>query len=141
MKVHGAVGDEQELGERELAFAQDAEGRGHGFALVAFLHHRRGQGVIARLAVGPQAQHAWHHEGEERGEQLLQEVADVEVLLPGLAHDGRGIDRVLAAAEVRDPEDRVVVAQRVVAVVVAEGSLGPALAGQNRSHERDLGVG
>ena len=99
-QVHRPVGHEQELGERELALAQDAEGRGHGLALVALLDHRRGQRVVAGLAVGPEARTAGHHQREERREQLLEEVADEEVLLPRLAHHGGGVDRVAPAAQV-----------------------------------------
>ena len=41
----------------------------------------------------------------------------------------------------RDLEDRVVVLQRVVAVVVAERALGPARARRHLADERELGVG
>jgi hypothetical protein len=40
-----------------------------------------------------------------------------------------------------DVEDRVVVSQGVVAVVVAEGAFGPALARRHLPDERELGLG
>ena len=35
-----AIGHEQELGQRQLAFAEDPEGAGHRLAFVALFHHR-----------------------------------------------------------------------------------------------------
>ena len=136
------VGEQQELGERELALAEDAERRGHRLALVALADHGRGERVVAGLAVGPEVDDARHHEREERREQLLQQVADEEVLLARLADDRRRVDRVLAAGRAPSTsEHRVVVAQRVVAVVVAERPFRPAQPRRHVADERDLGVG
>jgi hypothetical protein len=140
-QVHRPVRDQEELGERELALAEDAEGRGHGLALVALLHDSRGERVVTGLSVRPQVHHPRHHEGEQGRKQLLEQVAEVEVLLPRLAHDGGRVDRIASMAEVRDLEHRVVVPQRVVAVVVAEGALGPPNARRDLADERELGIG
>ena len=90
--VHGAVGHQQELRQRQLALAEDAERARHRLARVALLHDGRGQRVVAGLAVGPQRLDRRHHHREERRQQLLQQVADEEVLLARLA-DHRGRDR------------------------------------------------
>ena len=94
-----AVGHEQELGQRQLTLAQDAERARHRLARVALLHDGGGQRVVAGLAVGPQRLDRRHHHREERRQQVLQQVADEEVLLPRLAdHRGRK-DRVVPARD------------------------------------------
>ena len=80
--------------------------------------------MIAGLAVRPQLLHRRHDEREQRREQFLQQIADEEVLLPRFADDRRGEHRVTPVRERADREDRVVVLQRVVAVVIAEWTLG-----------------
>jgi hypothetical protein len=67
--------------------------------------------VVAGLAVGPEVLHVRHHDREQRREQLLQVVADEEVLLAGLADHGRRPDRVLAVGERFDVEHGIVVLQ------------------------------
>ena len=119
-------------------FAEDAEGAGHGLARVALLDDGRGQRVVAGLAVGPQLLHRRHHQREERRQQLLQQVADVEVLLPRLADHRRRVDRVAAVGDGVDAEHRVVVPQRVVAVVVAERPFGSPLERRHLAHQREL---
>src|ERR1044071_1621662 len=138
-QFHVAVGDEQELGERQLPFAQDAERARHRLPRIALLHHRGAQRVVAGLAIGPQLLHRGHHQRKERRQQLLQQIADEEVLLPRLPHHRRRIDRVPAVRHALHREHRVVVRQRVVAVVVAEGPFGLAHARRHLVHERELG--
>src|SRR5262245_22524748 len=95
-EVYGSVSGDQELRQGELPFAEDAKGRGHRFASVAFLDNSRRQGMKSGLAIAPQIAHPWHHHREQWTEQLLQVVADEEVLLTWLAdHCGR-IDGVPA---------------------------------------------
>jgi hypothetical protein len=127
-QVDGLVRRDEELRQRELTLAEDPERRRHRFARVAVAHDGTGERVIAGLAVRPQIPHAWHDEREQRRQELLQEVADVEVLLSRLANDRGRVDRVPAPGELSDMEDRVVVAQRVIAVVIAERPLRLALA-------------
>ena len=113
----------------------------HRLAPVALPHDRRGQRVIAGLAVRPQPAHRRHHQREQRRQQRLQQVADEEVLLPRLADDGGRIDRVAPPGEPLDLEHRVVVLQRVVAVVIAERPLRLAHVRADTAHQRELGVG
>ena len=74
-------------------------------------------------------------------QQLLQQVADEEVLLARLAHDGRRIDRVTPVSHRFHVEDGVVVLQRVVPVVIAEGAFRAALARWDVADQRELGLG
>ena len=149
MPQHGAevaqidrpVGQEQELRQGELAFPQDAEARDHRLALVALAHDRRGQRVVTRLAVAPQADDRGHDDGEERRQELLQVVAEVEILLARLADDGRGEERVAPVQQRLHAHIRVVVHLRVVAVVIAERPLGRSRAGRDLADEAELGVG
>ena len=133
LEVDGPVGHEQELGERELALAEDPEGAGHGLAAVALLDDGRGQRVIAGLAVGPEARRTPGITSGKSGESSSCSRSPMKKSsCRGLPDDGRGVDRVAPVREWLDLEDRVVVAQRVVAVVVAEGALGPAQLGGTR---------
>ena len=68
----------------------------------------------------------------------MQEVAEIEVFLARLPDHGRGDDGVGATTDRVELDDRVVVFQRVVAVVIAEGSLRLAHVGAHSSDESDL---
>ena len=89
LQIDRLVGGKQELRQRQLAFAEDPEGAGHRLARVAIADDRRGERVVAGLAVRPQVAHAGHHQREQRRQQFLKQVADEEVLLARLADDGR----------------------------------------------------
>ena len=141
LHVHVTVGHEQELGERELPFAEDPERAGHRLALVALLDDGRGERVIAGLAVRPEPLDRRHHQREQRRQQLLQEIADEEVLLARLADDGRRKDRIVAMRDALHLEHRVVVLQRVVAVVIAERPLGTPQLRRHLADQRELRVG
>src|SRR5437588_198787 len=105
------VGEDEELRERELAFAEYAEGRRNRLARVALAHDRGTERVESGLAVSPEVAHARHHEWEERREKFLQVVADEEIFLPRLADDGRGVDRILSMKDGLDVEDGIVVSE------------------------------
>ena len=142
LQVHVPVGHEQELGERQLPFAEDPERAGHRLARVALLDDRRGQRVIAGLAVRPEPLDRRHHQREQRRQQLLQQIADEEILLPRLADDRRRDRSRRARCAIRCTcEHRVVVLQRVVAVVIAERPFGPPHARRHLADQRELGVG
>ena len=105
------VGEDEELRERELAFAEYSEGRRNRLARVALAHDRGTERVESCLAVSPEVAHARHDEWEERREKFLKVVADEEIFLPRLSDDGRGIDRVLSMKDRIDVEDGVVVSE------------------------------
>ena len=88
------IRDEQELRQRELPFAEDPERAGHRLALVALLDDGGRERVVAGLAVRPEPFDRGHDERKERRQQVLQQVADEEVLLPRLADDGGRKNRV-----------------------------------------------
>ena len=71
LQVHPLIRQQDELGERQLPFAQDAKRAGHGLALVPLLDHRSRQRVVAGLAVRPQLLHRRHHQREQRRQQFL----------------------------------------------------------------------
>ncbi len=95
----------------------------------------------ARLSIGPEVANARHHEREERREQFLQVIADVEIFLARFADDGRRIDRVAAVKDGVNMKDRVVVPQRVVAVVIAERAFRSSFVRWDVPGERELGFG
>ena len=55
-------------------------------------------------------------------QEILQKITDEIVFLPGATHYGCWINSLFAAVEVGNREDRVVMGEGVVAVVVAKGS-------------------
>src|SRR5688500_4244828 len=79
--------------------------------------------MVPGLTVGPEIGYGGHHDGEEGREELLQVIAEVEVLLPWLSDDRRGAHRALFPEKTAAAEDRVVVLERVVPVVIAERAL------------------
>ena len=97
--------------------------------------------MIARFAVRPELLHRRHHQWEKRRQQVLQQVADEEVLLPRLADHGRWKDCVASVKEPVDVKDWEVVRERVVAVVVAERAFRPAFAGPHLADQGELGLG
>ena len=90
------------------------------------------------LAVTPEVSHAGHHQGEDRRQQRLQVIADKEILLTRFTHHRRGIDRVAPVRNCLAAENRIVVLQRIVAVVIAEGAFGFALVRPRLTDEREF---
>src|SRR5262249_27204453 len=100
----------------------------------------RRERVEARVAVRPEIHDARHHEGEERREEPLQVLAEEEVLLPRLADDRRGQDRVAPAVDALELEDRIVGRGGVVAVVIPERPFEAARLRRDAADERGLRV-
>jgi hypothetical protein len=71
----------------------------------------------------------------------LQIVADEEIFLARFADDGCRVDRIAAVVNLIDVENRVVVLQRVVTVVVAERSFGATRVRQHIPGQSKLGFG
>src|SRR6476659_2990267 len=77
-----------------------------------------------RFAITPKVSDGRHHKREKRREMLLQVISDKEVLLPRLADYSRRVYRVLSVEDRVNIKYRVVMLQRIIAVVVAERTLG-----------------
>src|ERR1051325_11991247 len=84
-QIDMAIGEQQELRQRELPFTEDSEGARHCLASVPLLHDRRRQRVITGFSVRPETFYRGHDEREQRRQPLLQQIADVEVLLSRLS--------------------------------------------------------
>ena len=79
------------------------------------------------------------HQGQE---DALGGQAQVKVLHGRAAHDGAGVDEVLAVGDVGHVKDRIFVGQGVEARVVAEGPLGaPGLGRVHVALDDHLGLG
>ena len=105
--------------------------------------HRRREGVVAglfRSSTGSIT--AGMTSGKERREQLLQEVPQEEILLTRLADHGGGQDRVATAQHPVCGSGKTGsrASERVVPVVVTEGSLGSTLAAGELAHQAELGL-
>src|SRR5215510_9627007 len=77
-----------------------------------------------RFAVSPKINNRWHNYRKQRRQELLKIVADKEVFLSRLANHRCRIDRIATMEDSSALEDRIIVLQRVVAVVIAKWSLG-----------------
>ena len=117
-----AVGDDEEFGQGQLPFAEDPQAAGKGLTRIAIGDPGGGQTVKTGFAEGLQLLHPFHDQGKERGEQVLEKIADKKILLPGSADNGGRIDGLVAVIEMADLEDRIVMLQGVVAVMVAKGA-------------------
>ncbi len=71
-QVEIPIHQQQELGQRQLAFTENPKGAGHGLALVPFLDHCRSQRMVPSFTVRPQILHSRHHEWKQRCQKLLQ---------------------------------------------------------------------
>ena len=110
LRVVGVVGDQQELGERELALAEDGVGLreqflralGFGEGPVAFAADREQQRVDAGGVDGVDADDAGEHGGNYGAGEFVDELAEDRVFLRRAADDGEGPDRAVAVVDVLD---------------------------------------
>src|SRR5438094_4512311 len=93
----------------------------------------------SRLAVSPEIADARHHQRKQRRQKRLQVVADEKVFLLWLADDGGGIDRVATVRHRVAVKDRVLVLQRIVAVMIAEWAFRLSLMRWRMANEGKLG--
>ena len=140
-QIGGPVRQDQKFGQGELSFSEDAEGVGQGFPAVTFPDHRRGEGMEAGFRVGPQVPHPRHGHREGGGEEALQKLSQVVILLFRLADDGGRIDGILPVMDLFDVENREIMGQGVIAVMVAEGSFLTPLVGRNFAGKDKFGLG
>ena len=140
LQVDSLIGHQEELRQRQLPFAEDPKGAGHRFARVALLHDGGGQRVITRFAVGPELLDGRHDHWKQRRQQFLQQIADEEVLLSRLPDHGGRKDGVVPPGDTLHVKNRIVVLQRVIAVVVAEWPFRPTGARRHRAHQGELGA-
>ena len=80
-------------------------------------------------------------QAHQREENALDGLAHVEILHGRRAHDGGGVERILAVRDAGDVEHRVVVFERIEAGVIAEGAFAAQLAQLDVAFQDDLGVG
>ena len=106
-----AVGDDQKLGQGELAFTQDPQPAGEGLAWIAVGNPGRRQAVKTGLTEGFQLFDPFHHQREKWREQVLEIVADEKILLARAADHGGRVDCLVAMVEVGDLKDRVIMFQ------------------------------
>ncbi len=137
-EIDVAIGDQQKLRQRQLPFTEDAKGAGHRLSPVPLLHDRRGEGMVTSLPVRPEASDGRHDQRKERREQLLEQVSDEEIFLPRLTNHRSREDGVASVGQTLHLEDRIVVLQRVVAVVIAERALRLPKVWRNLAHQREL---
>ncbi len=140
VQVDGAVRKHQELRQGQLPFTENPKAGHQSFARVALAHYRRRQGMESRLAVRPEITDARHHQRKQRRQQRLQIIADEKVFLLWLAYDCR---RIYGAATMRDRvavKDRILVLQRIVAVMIAERTFRLSLMRRRVADEGKLGL-
>src|SRR6185369_11528725 len=135
------VSKQKKLGQRKLTFTQDPETGDQRFTAVTFLDYCRTQGMKTSFTIRPQIANAGHHQRKKWGQQLLQVVADEEVLLTRLAHYSRWIDGVAAMENGINFKHGIVVLQRVVAIVIAERSFRETPVRRRLTYQRKLRFG
>ena len=141
--------DQQELGERELALAEDGAGLREQFLRlrrveerhVAFAADRQQQRVDAGGVDGVDAMHAGQHGGNHRAGELVDQLAEHRVFLRRPADDGERPDRVAAAVHCFDLQHREGVREAVVAEVIAERAFGEQAIGVDRADDAEVAVG
>ena len=95
--------------------------------------------MVPGLTVRPQLFHGRHDERKQGRQELLQQVADKEVLLSRFADDRRRIDGIAPACDRSHVEHRVVVPQRVIPIVITERTLWPPGVGLYFAHQCEFG--
>ena len=121
--------------------AQDAKGEFHGLAWIALFDDDSRQRVIAGLAVAPHGLDRGHYQLAQGRHELLDVGAEEHVFLWRLADNGGREDGVFAVIEALGLEYRVVVLQRVIAVVIAERPLGLAHVRRHHAFNGEFGFG
>src|SRR5437016_14160997 len=107
-EVHRRVGEDQELRERQLPFTQNTKARNQSLARITLAYYCCSQRMKSRFTITPQMTHTRHHQWKQRREERLQIITEEEVLLPGLAHNCRGIDCITTMKDRFAMKDRVV---------------------------------
>src|SRR5690606_26557925 len=91
-----------------------------------------------RFAIAPKVSDRRHHKRKKRRQQLLKIISDEKVLLSRLAHNRRGPDRILAVKDGVRVENRIIVRQRIIAVMIAERAFGTAFTRRNVADDREI---
>src|SRR5207244_705540 len=76
VQVNRRISEYQELRQRQLAFAENAETGDQRLARVTLAHDGGGQRMETGLAIAPQIAHAGHYQGKQRRQKRLDVVAD-----------------------------------------------------------------
>src|SRR5882724_1132831 len=93
----------------------------------------------AGLDIRPQIADARHHQRKERRKELLQIISDEEIFLARFADHRSGIDCLATMEDCFDVENRIVMLQRVIAVVIPEWSLGSPFMRRRVTNQGKLG--
>ena len=145
-----SLGDDQQvLGQRHLALAQDGVGLGEQFLRLALGR----VGHVALAADGQQQRmhaggvdrvdgvDAGQHGGNDRAGQLVDQLAERRVLLRRTANGRERPDRVLADGTRHRPASPGSRASAVIAQVVAKRAFGLGGAGVDRAGDHEVGLG
>src|SRR5436190_16597299 len=91
------------------------------------------------FAIRPQIANAGHHQRKQRRQQLLEVIADEKVFLSWFAHDCCGVNSVATMKDRVDMKYRIVVLQRIIAVVITEWTFRTPFVWPRRSYQGELG--
>ena len=129
--VQGTIGHDQELGQRELPLAQNPQAGGKGLSGVTVADPCCCQAVETGLSKGLQLVDSVHDKGKQGRQQFLQEITDKIIFLFGAANHGGRIDGIVTMVEMGRLENRVVMGQGVITVMVAERPFRPSQSGRH----------
>ena len=95
----------------------------------------------AGFTKGFQLAYAGHDQGKERGEKFLEKIADKVIFLLGPTDNGGRINSVFTMIEMAGPENRIIVLQGVVPVMITKRALRSAYFGRHYSLDGKFGLG
>src|SRR4051794_15900763 len=92
----------------------------------------------ARFSIAPDRFDTRHHNWKKGREELLQIISNIKIFLFWLAHNRCRIDRILSMVESGAVENRKIMLQAVVAIMVSKRALQLPLMRLCISHEREF---
>src|SRR5437016_10707630 len=95
----------------------------------------------SRFAIGPQIAHARHHERKQWRQERLQIITNEKIFLSRFADNSRGIDRIAPMKDSVAVKHRILMSQRVVAVMIAEWPFESTLVRRRGTNQGKLSLG